>query len=282
VEPVTQYDRERRELGGRLRELRVAAELTGTELARLMGISQSKLSKIETGRVSASVEDIERFADALKLPEDVRESLLDHATTILTEFNTWRVLTRRGLQRKQREVYEIEMSSTVMKTFHAILIPGLLQTAEYTRQLLLKAGFRDSDRLAEAVTTRLERQTLLYDQGRHFEFLIAESAFRFRYGSVPTMLAQLDRISSLATLPNVKIGIIPWSAEVPTVPLSGFDIYDDKLVTVETITAEITVHDANDIQLYLNTFESLTTAAVYDEPAGNALMRIAEEYKSLL
>jgi transcriptional regulator with XRE-family HTH domain len=130
VEPLTQYERERRELGGRLRELRAAAELTGTELARLMGISQSKLSKIETGRVSASVEDIERFADALKLPEDVRESLLDHATTILTEFNTWRVLTRRRLQRKQREVYEIELSSTEMKTFHAILIPGLLQTAE--------------------------------------------------------------------------------------------------------------------------------------------------------
>lgn len=135
--------------------------------------------------------------------------------------------------------------------------------------------------LGEAVTSRLERQAVLYVPSKRFTFLIPESALRWRFCSNQAMLAQLDRIASIATLPTVRIGVIPWTARVRELPLHGFDIFDERLAMVGLETGSVTLEDPQDVATYLALFEALEESAVFDEEVRAVLARVADDYRRL-
>jgi Domain of unknown function (DUF5753) len=92
--------------------------------------------------------------------------------------------------------------------------------------------------------------------------VIAEAALRWRLGPAQMMLAQLDRISSIATLPDIAIGIIPQVAEVAAWHIHGFTILDNQiegaaLVRVETLTAGLLVSDPDAVERYRQAFHLL-------------------------
>lgn len=68
-------------------------------------------------------------------------------------------------------------------------------------------------------------------------------------------------------LPNVKLGILPFAARLPVAPLNGFWIFDDALVTFETIAAEIHVRDPEEVVHYTSVFERLEQVALYGDDA---------------
>ena len=72
------------------------------------------------------------------------------------------------------------------------------------------------------------------------------------------MLAQLDRIGSLATLPSVTLGLLPWAEDLPVPPLHAFQMWDEALVTVETFSGEQQLRDSEEIAMYMRIFELLT------------------------
>ena len=69
-----------------------------------------------------------------------------------------------------------------VRNFQPGIIPGLLQTADYALRIMEIANIQGAVDLADAVNVRLARQEALYDQGRHFEFIMTESALRWRPG----------------------------------------------------------------------------------------------------
>src|SRR5712691_5219613 len=79
------------DLADRLRQLRQRAGLTGTRLAELSGMSQSKVSKIENGRQLPTAADIEAIAQALGLKDEVVEELASGAERLRVELAIWRV-----------------------------------------------------------------------------------------------------------------------------------------------------------------------------------------------
>ena len=79
-----------------MREARKAAGLTGERLAARCGISQSKISKIETGKVLATVTDVERILTALGARQDLTDELLALARLANTEFQSMRASTSGG------------------------------------------------------------------------------------------------------------------------------------------------------------------------------------------
>lgn len=76
------------------------------------------------------------------------------------------------------------------------------------------------------------------------------------------MAAQLDRLLSLMTLPNVALGIVPGMIERPAVATAGFWIFDNELVTLETPTAGIEVSQPQEIALHVRMFDLLRQAAL--------------------
>lgn len=243
-------------------------------------MSQPKISKLETGTVTASTSDIEKIADALEVSKKVRAELLDQVDVLATEFNSWRMLLRNGRAHKQHEHANLDESTLLLRVFQPAVVPGWLQTAAYAKGVLGTHPINGTpDSVGDAVTARLERQSVLYEEDKRFSFVITEALLRWPVESAKTMLGQIDRIQSVMTLPNVSVGIIPTLAVVPVMPLNGFVIFDERVVQVETFTAEVVVSEPRDITTYVDLHQRLTAAAVHGEEASALLTSIAASYR---
>jgi hypothetical protein len=227
-----------------------------------------------------SVADVERWADATRASVDVQASLIDQATALHTEAHTWRSLHGPRFRRHQEELQRMERDARIIRTYQPAVVPGLLQTAGYARAVLEVNRYGIED-LADAVKSRVERQAVLYDDGKSFAFVVTESALRWRLCPVSVHLAQLDRIASLATLPNVSVGIIPWSVLAPLPVATMFVLFDDRLALVETMHTEQLLRERQQIDAYLEQFERLEALAQHDDEARATLDGIATDLRGL-
>jgi transcriptional regulator with XRE-family HTH domain len=266
-----------------LRHLRHRADLSGEQLAKLLGVSQSKVSRVENGRTVPSVADVQAWARACGAPTETVEALMERAEAVLTEARTWRKEHASGLRVKQEQIGQLEADTRVIRLFQDTVVPGLLQTAEYARRVFEFTNPSGQQDVAAGLAARLERQQVLFDETKRFEFLIYEAALRWPVASPAAMLGQLDRIGSLLDLPNVEIGLIPLGGPATTLLPSGFCVFgddpEDILVTVETLTAELHIRDAQDVGVYLETFARLREVALFDADARALLAEIAANFR---
>ncbi len=264
-------------LSARLRRLRKDGELTGKALAQRAGMSQSKISKIETGRLVPSPADVKRLAAALDVSPDERDQLLALADALQMQFNTLGRIPGEGSD-WTRWFREAELSSTKVRIFQATIVPTFLQTRDYAEAVRRRAEFVARGDVAEAAA-RLERQSVLCQGSKEFVVVMTESALRTKIGSAEMMRAQLDRIVETSFLPNVGVGIIPWAAEVPIIPHNSFCIFDERLVMSETITAEVMIRESDDLSSYLKTFSVLQREARFGDPGREIVGQIAESFE---
>jgi transcriptional regulator with XRE-family HTH domain len=273
--------RKRRQLGGELRRLREQAGLSGRELAGLVGISQSKVSRIESGTTIPTVPEVDSWATATRAAGSAAEVLRMMTDAAYTEVHPWDDAMRERAH-LQDSIQELENASGLKMIYEPLVVPGLLQTAEYARRLftIFEPPYAERD-IPAVVAGRLDRQTALFDPARRFEFLITEAALRFRPGPASMTVAQLDRIASLSTLENVEIGLIPLDAAVLTHVPHGFVIFEpaddgpDALVLVETVHANLTVSAAGHVALYRRQWSLLRESAVFGAAARDLLAAVA-------
>lgn len=254
--------------------------MTQRQLADLTGMPQAKISKLETGQQSATVADVEAIADSLRVPGTVKAGLVDQASALHTETHPWKARHQPSYRRRQRDLARMEQDATTIRLFQPNVIPGLLQTAEYARHVLTVNGYGLDD-MADAVASRVERQAVLYDQGKAFAFLITEGALRWRLCPTAVHLAAIDRVANLSTLNNVRVGVLPWSAPIAAPQTNMFCVLDDRVALVETMTTELTLKERQDIDRYLSQFERLDALAQHDDEARSILARIAADLRGL-
>lgn len=269
----------RRRLASALRALRDTAGVSTHALADQLGWSQSKVSKTETGRTRPSPAAVRAWCRATGAIDDQQVELVQLAEDVQIEARTWRNLYRTagGAAGRQGEYRELNERATRIAIYQPAIIPGLLQTAEYARRVLALHGV-PQDEIGPAAAARVERQAVLYDETKTIELLIAEHVLRWPIGPPHVIAAQLDRIQSLMTLPNLHVGIIPDDAEPAALPLSPF-VYrefgdDDPLVTVETNTVELMITDPDEVTTYRDLLTKHQKTAVYGAEA-NPLIRTA-------
>lgn len=115
----------RRNLAETLRQLRKAAGLSGERLAARTAMSQSKISRIESGRTLPTVADVERILTALEVPAEAREELLSLTRTANVEYTSLRSSARVGIWRSQAEIKALSESSAVVRQFLPAIPSGL-------------------------------------------------------------------------------------------------------------------------------------------------------------
>ncbi|WP_308436981.1 helix-turn-helix domain-containing protein [Streptomyces finlayi] len=248
-----------------MRTLREASGLTGDVVARRASMSAGKLSKLETGKVRPTVQDVDLIMTALGVSDAVKDEFLATARAEATEATAWRLLRRMGPWKHQRTIKAIEASTTTLRLFQGQLIPGLLQTPEYMSAVFsLPPALPDESR-AKTVAARMERQAVLYDDGRSFHFVICEHVLRWLVSEPVIMALQLDRLVSLSRLPNLSVGVVPLTGRMPDFPMTCFSLHDDRLVIVETFHSEVTTRDPKDVETYVDTFERFASVALYGD-----------------
>ncbi|GGZ74738.1 transcriptional regulator [Streptomyces bluensis] len=182
----------------------------------------------------------------------------------------WRRMERSGLRRAQESVIPLWERTRHFRAYSSWLIPGPLQTRAYIEALLTSIRDRRAlpDDLEKAVRVRVDKQRVLYESTRRFAVILEESALRHRIGGAETMAGQLGHLLSLATLPNVSLGVIPLSADRTALwPVEDFWIFDDAQVNVELVSAFLTIAQPHEIHMYAQTFAALADLAVYGAPA---------------
>ncbi len=267
----------RAELGAALRALRKASGLEAKTVARGAVMSTSKLSKIENGRTAPSVADVEHILSALGVSDEVKAGYLAVARADATETTAWRLVRRMGHYRKQEQTRRLEARMALLRLFQPSLVPGLLQTPEYIRAVLTRHDLGE-EQLERTIGTRIERQRVLYDQGKDLRFVITESVLRWRILAPAMMAGQLDRIISVSRLPNVDVRVVPLDAAQHDFPSHSFVIRDDKIVTVETVHAELSVTDPRDVMRYVKKFESFAATALSGTDARAHMESIRDGY----
>ncbi|MGJ5899188.1 helix-turn-helix domain-containing protein [Streptomyces niveiscabiei] len=245
----------RAELGSALRALRQASGKEAKAVARGAAMSGSKLSKIENGVVMPSVVDVEQILTAVGVSPEVKAEYMAVARAAATEATAWRLYRRLGHHRKQRQIQAIEARTKVLRLFQPALVPGLLQTPEYVR----------------AVLSRKE-------PGRQLRFIVTESILRWRIVPPLVMAGQLDKLISVSRLPSVDFRVVPLSARQTDFPSHSFSIKDDRMVTVETVHAELSVTDPRDVALYIEKFDGFERVAVSGDAMRGLVEGIRDEF----
>jgi transcriptional regulator with XRE-family HTH domain len=266
---------QRQRLGAELRRLRTLAGLSGREVGRRTGISHPNVSRIENGGKVPSLPEVKAWARAVGLPDGDLARLTGMTEAALNEVTTYRDRLRTGLPAMQQNVRELEATTRVLRNFSGVVVPGLLQTADYARHVLELSFLETPDGLEDAVAGRLARQSIIADPTRQFEFIITEAALRWRpTGLEPGVLAaQYDRIQVVASLTNVAIGVVRTGTPMKTVPWCGFVLYDVRdpgyqpFVIVETPHAAVYATDPADVEFYREHLAAIRQAAVFGDQA---------------
>jgi len=260
---------EQRQLGAALRNLRRQAGLSGDALAAILGRSQTSISRAEMGQRKVSPDEIAKWAEATGAGQGETERLLRLGRDARAVVSSWWDVHAGGMARRQQEIAGLEASSTRVCNYQ-LFVPGLLQTSDYARQALTLADVSGQGGVAAAVAARMHRQEVLYDEARRFDYVLPESALRWRFVGAAGMRAQADRLLSVDSLPNVTIAVLPFAAELPGLPTSGFVIYerpDEPLVLIETLTDELLFGDDREVTAYRGSFARMTAAAVTGDEA---------------
>lgn len=283
MHPFGELSAQRKQLGAALRRLRADAGMSGEQIAARVGVSQSRVSRIELGQQSVAPAIVELWAKVAGATGADLASLVELAETAATQAVAW---GKRGLASIQHDSQNLEASAATIRNFHPILVPGLLQVPEYARIIFAAGNPPDRADIPAAVAARMDRQVILYDQSKHIEFVVTEAALRWRIGPVSLMRAQLDRIHAVAALDNVVIGIIRQDTETSVWHEHAFNIFDDRedagdpVVHVETLASGLTVTDPADVDSYQTAFRQLREVAVIGTDAQALIRRIDAELAS--
>ncbi|MGH4019261.1 MAG: DUF5753 domain-containing protein [Pseudonocardiaceae bacterium] len=288
--PIEPTERRRR-LGARLLGLREATGLNQTDFGVRAGMNQSKVSRLETARQVPTLAEAAAWARAAGASDEAREQLREWVDAALAENTNWVEAVRsRGSATMQGRIAREERTASLVRTFLTRLVPGLLQTAEYThRQAAIAAAFQPTlsrDQPASLAVWE-ERKLVLHEPGHRFEFVVTEAALRWRPGpddNPRMMVAQMHHIASLSTLENVRLGVIPSNSVQQAPPRGDFIIYgepgvdEDVHVGIYTATRELQIRDQTEIAVYLNLWDKLCEDAVFDDAARDLLRALADEF----
>lgn len=271
-------------LAARLAELRKAAGLSGNALAKRMGVVQSRVWKIEHGNLLPTENDVKAWAEATEARAATGDLLEMLAGAKAEQAFSATFRNKGGAAAYEDRVRAIEERSTRIGEFEVAVIPGILQTADYAREMLSvscgpRAWGSDDAEVEDKIAHRLRRQEILYDSSKRVQMVLSEAALRVLLTTPGTMAGQLDKLLAVSQLPAVELGVIGFGQRIPAYSIGGFRVYDDDLIVVESISEEDDITDPAKVAVYLESFDALRQAASTGEEARRLITAAAADLR---
>jgi transcriptional regulator with XRE-family HTH domain len=197
-----------RELGEGLHRAMREAGLDQKGAARLLDWSQSRVSRLLSGKRGGTEVDVSAFLAIVQVTGAERDRLL----RICREQNTPGWLQQHGtrLPQQLRTLIDHENKALTIDAFEPTLVPGLLQTTDYARALIREGGTIPPEEIEDRVAARLGRQSLFgRERTARFSFFIHEFVLRLPVGGPTVMLEQLQHLLRKATRPYLTLRVVP-------------------------------------------------------------------------
>jgi transcriptional regulator with XRE-family HTH domain len=182
--------------------------MTGAEVAETLGMSASKVSRIETGNRGLNVEDVAALLGMYRVAESRREEILDLVRK--SDEQGWWQSQGSGLPALWKELIDFEQRATRIQNYELAFVPGLLQTAEYAAAVIqgINRAITEAE-LDNLVASRMARQAVLRRRNLQLLAVIDEGALRRVIGDSGVMRRQLRQLTEAAERQNVTVRVVP-------------------------------------------------------------------------
>jgi transcriptional regulator with XRE-family HTH domain len=269
----------RRELGARLKQLRLDKGMTAEDVAEQLMVSATKISRLETGARGVSPRDVRDLCVIYGVSDDEREQLMTLARQS-REPSWWQ-----QYDSKYSTWLELEAAAASITEYKADLVPGLLQTQDYARAVL-EATLPDPDpeRVDRLAESRPERQRVLDGEPRvEFWTIMDEAAVRRVVGNSAIMREQVETLIGRAGQPNITIQLIPFEAGAHPALNSTFEILHFEeaapdVVYVEGLLGQHYLESRADIARYRRVFDHLRAIALGPKDTIARLTALAKNF----
>jgi transcriptional regulator with XRE-family HTH domain len=190
-----------------LRALREDRGITVEQAAERLLCSPDKINRIESSFRSGTLRDVRDLCDLYGVTKEAQRRHLMQLARDSKQQGWW--------ERYDGSKYiGFENDASFIKLYHSAVVPGMMQTAEYTRALHQNSPYNFTpEKVEQVIEVRLIRQRILtrFDPPR-FWAILDEATLRRSVGGPAAMRDQLTRIIEVSTLPNVTLQVIPFDA----------------------------------------------------------------------
>jgi transcriptional regulator with XRE-family HTH domain len=271
-------------LGSQLRRLREANGITREQAGYAIRGSESKISRMELGRVGFKERDVADLLTLYGVTEDTdRSSLLGlaHEANAAGWWHSYGDVLPSWFQ----TYVGLEESASLIRTYEVQFVPGLLQTEEYARTVaLLGQPSAPTDEIERRVALRMQRQKLLVsERAPRLWAVIDEAALRRPLGGPKVMAEQLERLIELTEQPGITIQIMPFkfgghAAEGGAFTILRFPEPDlPDIVYLEQLTSALYLDKREDVDQYSQAMERLCVDSLAPDEAAGLLTSILDE-----
>ena len=264
-----------------LKRLREQSKYTLAYVGGKVGISGSKLSRMENGRRAMNADDVSALLGFYAAPRPLRQTLLK----LVRESNTPGWWDRGDMQLHDELQFwiEVEDHATSMRNYQPLLIPGLLQTEAYARAVIAGYGVPLTDQeIGDRVAARLGRQKLLYRRtGFKIHVVLHEAALHQQIGGPYVMCEQLGHLLQLSKLATVTLQVVPSGVGAhPGLGDGPFVLLDFQslasLVHLENKVSSLYLEAKSDVETYTVAFNEILAVAYGPEGSRELIQAIID------
>jgi transcriptional regulator with XRE-family HTH domain len=271
-----------RQVSALLRTLREDLGLSGSEVAKALGMSPSKISRIETGSRGLRVDDVAALLGHYKVPEQKRAQILDQVRK--AEERGWWESQGLGLPQLWQALINFESRATRIQNFEALMVPGLLQTAEYSKVIISSLNTTLSNvELTNLVASRMARQAVLSRRDLQFLAVIDEGALRRPIAESGVMRRQLRHLVDSADRPNITVRVVPLQVGQYAGLRGPFAIleFEDEpsLVYFANQGTSMFLDEKDDVAAYRVALGNILNEALETAESVELIASLAEEHK---
>ncbi|MEU5850415.1 helix-turn-helix domain-containing protein [Saccharopolyspora shandongensis] len=268
-----------RALAAAIRSARERSGVSGRELSKRLGMSHGTVSHWETGRRVPTPEDVASLMTAAGITGKEKQRLVELARHA-SEPN-WLTVGMPGIPHQLAGAVECERSATSIVEWAPMVIPGLLQTTEYSRTISTASGLPPHEVESRVMLRTARREVLTRKNPGEFLALIGENALRDKIGTPDLMVDQLSHLLELGARDNITLQVVPPRVGWHPGMAGPFVVYDfpdsPTVVHFEHYSSGAFVPDDDDVQAYRYAVDSIRKVALSPAHTAALITRIAEK-----
>lgn len=265
-----------RRLSAELKRMREDAGIGSAEVAGQMGWNQTKVNRLERGEWKRLKEDdLRRLADLYGVTDQQKRDAL---VTMAKQASTKGWWARYSDVLGTGAYVALESTASDLRFYGGMLVPGLLQTPNYTRAVIEGFGVTDEEEVQRRLEARMHRQELLHEPSLTVEAVVDEAALRKNIGGSLTMSEQLIHLCMLNQRGTAKVHVLPDSVGAHT-GLSGHFVIlnfpheqDQPVIFIDDAHNGLFLEEADEVENYTMIYGSIRSSALSPE-ASNAHMK---------
>ncbi|WP_435612208.1 helix-turn-helix domain-containing protein [Streptomyces sp. bgisy159] len=274
-----------RRLGTALRQYRQAAKLDQPQAAEVIASSQARISRLESGHVTARVIEVRLLLDAYGVEDqEVRTKLEELAKH--SKNRGWWLEHAAHLRPDYVDHIALEDDATYIREWQPAIVPGLLQTPAYAEAVVAGGPHPiDPERVAELVKVRVGRQAKIEEGGASYTAILWEAVVAHPLVPVEVHREQLSAILEAGERKNVTVQVLPFTAGALGGSASAFSSFSfDEDPTVEAVTLDnlrgtSVLEGSEDLTAYANMFDLLRSSALAPDASAELIRGILRNLK---